>query len=88
MIYFDWMNHAGFGAIRQELWAFLHFPFHLALVLMVEGAAQFIVWRKVVEVVRYVLQSHIAGIPANKIYQWDQQGVLSCTDKIHVRKYK
>ncbi|KAF4625473.1 hypothetical protein G7Y89_g12696 [Cudoniella acicularis] len=51
MIYFDWMNRAQFGTFRQELWAFLHFPFHLALVLSVEGTAQFIVWRKVVEVV-------------------------------------
>ncbi|KAL2061563.1 hypothetical protein VTL71DRAFT_6940 [Oculimacula yallundae] len=54
MIYFDWMNREHFGSLREGLWAFLHFPFHLALVLLVEGAAQFIVWRKVVEVVRYV----------------------------------
>ena len=53
MIYFDWMNRDHFGSFREGLWAFLHFPFHLALVLLVEGAAQFIVWRKVVEVVRY-----------------------------------
>ncbi|KAH6681676.1 bacterial low temperature requirement A protein-domain-containing protein [Halenospora varia] len=51
MIYFDWMNRAQFGTFRQELWAFLHFPFHLALVLLVEGTAQFIIWRKVAEVV-------------------------------------
>ncbi|KAH8663550.1 bacterial low temperature requirement A protein-domain-containing protein [Tricladium varicosporioides] len=51
MIYFDWMNRAQFGTFRQELWAFLHFPFHLALVLLVEGTAQFIIWRKIAEVV-------------------------------------
>lgn len=45
------MGRMEHGGIRRELWAFLHFPFHLALVLLVEGAAQFIVWRKVVEVV-------------------------------------
>lgn len=38
-----------FGAIRQQLWAFLHFPFHLALVLLMEGINQFVIWRHVVE---------------------------------------
>lgn len=56
MIYFDWMNRKHFGSIRQEIWAFLHFPFHLAVILLVEGTAQFIVWRKVVEVIRSVNQ--------------------------------
>lgn len=51
MIYFDWMNRAQFGELRQEIWASLHFPFHLALVLLVEGASQFVIWRQVVEVV-------------------------------------
>jgi hypothetical protein len=54
MIYFDWLNSSHFGSFREGLWAFLHFPFHLALVLLMEGAAQFILWRKVVEVVAYV----------------------------------
>ncbi|KAJ5052123.1 uncharacterized protein L3040_001882 [Drepanopeziza brunnea f. sp. 'multigermtubi'] len=54
MIYFDWINRNHFGSFREGLWALLHFPFHLALVLLLEGAAQFIVWRKVVEVVRSV----------------------------------
>lgn len=55
MIYFDWMMHSQFGVLREEIWAFLHFPFHLALVFLVEGTSQFIIWRKVVEVIRYVL---------------------------------
>lgn len=54
MLYFDWLNRSQFGSIRQQIWAFLHFPFHLALVFLVEGAAQFIRWRKVVEVIRLV----------------------------------
>ncbi|KAL3420975.1 hypothetical protein PVAG01_07420 [Phlyctema vagabunda] len=54
MIYFDWMNRDHFGSIRQEIWAFLHFPFHLALVLLVEGTTQFILWRKVVEIIHNV----------------------------------
>jgi hypothetical protein len=33
-----------FGTIRQQIWAFLHFPLHLALVLAVEGVAQSLAW--------------------------------------------
>lgn len=45
MIYFDWMSEQHFGTIRQQIWAFLHFPLHLFLVLGVEGIAQSIKWR-------------------------------------------
>ncbi|PVH84270.1 hypothetical protein DL98DRAFT_558495 [Cadophora sp. DSE1049] len=50
MLYFDWYNHQHFGSVRSQIWAILHFPLHLTLVLMVEGASQFIVWRKLIEV--------------------------------------
>ena len=33
------------GAFKQQMWAFLHFPLHLALVLCLEGANQLIGWR-------------------------------------------
>jgi hypothetical protein len=45
------MNRSHFGSFRESLWTFVHFPFHLALVLLVEGAAQIILWRKIVETV-------------------------------------
>ena len=46
MLYFDWVQeHHHMGTIKQPIWAFLHFPLHLALVLTVEGASQFIAWR-------------------------------------------
>ncbi|PBP26014.1 hypothetical protein BUE80_DR003085 [Diplocarpon rosae] len=61
MIYFDWINRNHFGSFREGVWALLHFPFHLALVLLVEGAAQFIVWRKVVEVIREVNKLFLAA---------------------------
>ncbi|KAA8568908.1 hypothetical protein EYC84_007885 [Monilinia fructicola] len=54
MLYFDWLNRSQFGSVRQQIWAFLHFPFHLALVFLVEGVAQFIRWRKVVEIIHEV----------------------------------
>ncbi|KAM7192565.1 hypothetical protein V8F20_008774 [Naviculisporaceae sp. PSN 640] len=36
------------------LWTLAHFPFHLALVLVMEGATQFVVWWKIVELIDYV----------------------------------
>jgi hypothetical protein len=41
------MEH--FGTIRQQIWAFLHFPFHLSLVLLMEGINQFVIYRHVTE---------------------------------------
>lgn len=46
MLYFDALPDYHFGSIRQQFWAFLHFPFHLVLVLFMEGTAQFVIWFK------------------------------------------
>ena len=62
MLYFDWYNHNHFGSIRQQIWAILHFPLHLTLVLQVEGASQFIVWRKVTEVAFKIESVFVAAI--------------------------
>lgn len=48
MIYFDFQNEEFFGTIRTQVWSFLHFPLHLALVLAVEGIAQCITWNAAV----------------------------------------
>jgi hypothetical protein len=40
MLYFDNQPHGHYGTIRQQIWAFLHFPLHLAIVGVVEGAQQ------------------------------------------------
>ncbi|KAF2151582.1 hypothetical protein K461DRAFT_279070 [Myriangium duriaei CBS 260.36] len=45
VIYFDWLQEEHMGTIRQQIWSFLHFPLHLALVLSLEGASQFLAWR-------------------------------------------
>ena len=55
MLYFDWLSPTHFGSIRQQIWAFLHFPFHLSLVLFMEGTAQLIIWQKLVDVIQIVL---------------------------------
>lgn len=41
MFYFDYTpRNIHYGTIRQQIWAMLHFPFHLSLVLVVEGMRQ------------------------------------------------
>jgi len=49
-VYFDWKRHQHLPAVRQSIWFFLHFPFHLSLTLFVEGSSQFIIWWKILEV--------------------------------------
>jgi hypothetical protein len=52
MLYFDALPDYHFGSIRQQFWAFSHFPFHLFLVLFLEGMAQFVIWFKMNEVAK------------------------------------
>jgi hypothetical protein len=45
MFYFDYTPRGlHYGTIRQQLWAVMHFPFHLAMVLSVEGLRQLSTW--------------------------------------------
>ncbi|KAB8296737.1 hypothetical protein EYC80_002157 [Monilinia laxa] len=75
MLYFDWLNRSQFGSVRQQIWAFLHFPFHLALVFLVEGVAQFIRWRKVVEIIHEVGKKYI-----------NEFKVVPATDSLDLKK--
>lgn len=59
MLYFDSLTREHFGSIRQQIWAFLHFPFHVALVLFLEGTSQFVIWHKMVEAARYVFFNYL-----------------------------
>lgn len=36
--YFDLSPRANFGKMRQQIWAQLHFPFHVVLILLLEGS--------------------------------------------------
>lgn len=41
MFYFDYNpRNVHYGSIRQQVWTLLHFPFHLSIVLSVEGLRQ------------------------------------------------
>lgn len=72
MLYFDWLSHQHFGSVRQQIWAFLHFPFHLSLVLAMEGGAQFVIWRKLVEVIGLVENEFVAAIDPLDINKLNQ----------------
>lgn len=49
MLYFDQVDTRRFGTIRQQFWALAHFPFHVALVLFLEGTSRFVTWRNAIE---------------------------------------
>ncbi|CRL25099.1 unnamed protein product [Penicillium camemberti] len=47
-LYFDNVRMEPFGSVNQQLWSLLHFPFHLALALMMEGTNQILLCAHVV----------------------------------------
>ncbi|KAI0128964.1 hypothetical protein BJ170DRAFT_355338 [Xylariales sp. AK1849] len=49
-LYFDWMQEEHSMSKRHQVWwAGLHLPFHISLVLLLEGSNQFIIWARVSE---------------------------------------
>ena len=64
MLYFDQEETNHVGTIRQQFWALLHFPFHVCILLVVEGLSRFSIWVKVIDVLNpytqafsYILQN-------------------------------
>lgn len=49
MLYFDQIDPGKFGTIRVQIWALLHYPFHVAILLTEEGNSKFILWWTQVE---------------------------------------
>ncbi|KIW01884.1 uncharacterized protein PV09_06731 [Verruconis gallopava] len=54
ILYFDAIDHHRFGTIRQQIWALLHYPLHIAILLTVEGNTALIVWNSVVQGFKFV----------------------------------
>lgn len=69
MLYFDNQPHGHFGTIKQQLWSVMHFPIHLAIVGLVEGAQQVALARYISSgimkfeksLVQYCLTEHLDG---------------------------
>ncbi|KAK1245982.1 hypothetical protein MKX07_005051 [Trichoderma sp. CBMAI-0711] len=56
-MYFDWMHSGRLAHTRQMLWVSWHLPFHVALVLLPEGANQFIAWSQALQSIKSAAQS-------------------------------
>lgn len=51
-LYFDWLHEDGGSCLTTHcFWVVLHLPFHITLVLLLEGGNQFIVWRRAIEAI-------------------------------------
>ena len=48
VLYFDQIENDRFGTIRQQIWAILHFPLHVAILLTVEGSTELILWNIII----------------------------------------
>ncbi|KAF8251473.1 hypothetical protein K440DRAFT_668915 [Wilcoxina mikolae CBS 423.85] len=58
MFYFDYTpKNVHYGSIRQQIWAVMHFPFHLAVVLAVEGLRQVTTWWSFHQAVKAVMRA-------------------------------
>jgi hypothetical protein len=64
MLYFDFMRTTNLPSYRQLSWSLLHFPFHLAMNLFVQGSSQFVIWWKIMEVLRGVSQKFADSLKA------------------------
>src|SRR5438876_1508931 len=51
----DWMRHLRLPKFRLLGWSLLHFPFHMALVLFMEGASQYTVLWKIAQLMDEVV---------------------------------
>ncbi|KAK6354930.1 hypothetical protein TWF696_004058 [Orbilia brochopaga] len=48
MLYFDDEPNYVYSTVPQQIWAILHFPFHLGIVLFVEGQQQLMIWQSII----------------------------------------
>ncbi|TFA98417.1 hypothetical protein CCMA1212_009865 [Trichoderma ghanense] len=93
LIYFDWMKASHLPPVRQMIWTMLHFPFHLALVLFLQGFTQFIQWSKVVDVFNHLAANWIVFDPArlpratSELVQQNMTDEIASFFKLYPPKY-
>lgn len=69
-LYFDNQPHGHYGTIKQQIWSVLHFPFHLAIVGVAEGAQQIAQTRLIIyniskltsAIQEYCVEEHLDGL--------------------------
>ncbi|KAJ2978707.1 hypothetical protein NQ176_g3667 [Zarea fungicola] len=64
LVYFDWMRQLQLPPWRQQIWTSLHYPFHLALVLFMQGFTQLILWGKAFNVFSQLTSGWTPGLRA------------------------
>ncbi|KAK2861097.1 hypothetical protein FQN49_004551 [Arthroderma sp. PD_2] len=64
MLYFDQVDPNRFGSIRQQIWAVLHYPLHVAILVTSEGSRSFVLY----DVSKRLYEDSLIG-PLNKINQ-------------------
>lgn len=58
LVYFDWLGtKTHLPHFRRNFWVALHFPFHLALVLFMQGFTQMLIWGKIARQLRRAFDS-------------------------------
>ncbi|KAL7943644.1 hypothetical protein V8C42DRAFT_346567 [Trichoderma barbatum] len=93
LVYFDWMKTAYLPPLRQMFWTMIHFPFHLSLVLFMQGFTQFIQWSKVVDVLLNLSTNWIVDDPeglshtTSKLVQKNMTGELEKFQKLYPPTY-
>jgi hypothetical protein len=76
MLYFDNQPKQYYGTIRQQIWSALHFPLHIGIVLVVEGAQQ-------VVLAHYVLSNfELFGSKAKELCYTKQLEGVDLTDAL------
>lgn len=83
MVYFDNLRHQHLPPVRQQVWAFLHFPVHLAMVLFMEGSTQFVIWWKILEV-----ETDLANTLTAALETLDQKLIVTTKDLVDVLQAK
>ena len=83
MLYFDQIEHIKVGTIRQQIWIMCHFPMHVTILFTVEGSAQLIIWRKLIDQwsgLRDGLAKIAAGISLSNV---DDAGLQSLAENLN-----
>ncbi|MCJ1474324.1 hypothetical protein MMC13_002982 [Lambiella insularis] len=65
MLYFDQEETTHVGTLRQQFWTILHFPFHITVLLVVEGLNRLSVWTKILDVTTPLLDKFTPFLEGN-----------------------
>ena len=68
ILYFDQIETERMSTLHQQYWVVLHFPYHVSVLLVVEGIAQLTVWRKLYDVFT-TFSNAIYVVPTDNLWE-------------------